>query len=225
MNKRIFSGNQTVNQHVDNVLSKLVELGFDNEATVILIGSAARNRQTSRSDTDLLVITRNNLPKWRVPINLHLHIETRQNFLNKLKCGDDFQAWAIRYGKTVFDPSKWWDFIKSNPDYYVWPNWKKKMEHAIKRYNVAVKLIEDEDFDAAEEEYLMTTSHIARALLLKDKVFPLSRPEIVEQLRLQGYLNLSQILSNLIKGMLDKKELIKIDKTLKEYIYNLSLLQ
>ena len=47
---------------------------------------------------------------------------------------------------------------------------------------MASGLLDVGDLDAASEELLFAASHVARATLLRDGVFPLSRPELPSQL-------------------------------------------
>ena len=68
--------------------------------------------------------------------------------------------------------------------------------------SMASELIEVGDIDAAIEELMFAASHIARAVLLKQDVFPLSRPELPLQLE-NIEPSLSRLLQGLIEGELD----------------------
>lgn len=61
-----------------------------------------------------------------------------------------------------------------------------QMRQAIARYRVARALLEMGDLDAAQEEMRSSLGHLARARLLGDHVYPLSRPELPGQLRALG---------------------------------------
>ncbi len=202
--------NSTVKRHLADIVAKLQEVQASAEATVILVGSAAREKQTWRSDTDFLVITPMGLPRWRVPVDLHIHFETRETFLKKLNRGNDFEAWAVRFGKVCTDASGWWPQALADKESQVWPDWQLKVHHARKRQSIASRMLEDGDWDAAEEEYLMFATHIARAFLLRAHVFPLSRPEMPAQLVEIGLPSDAHLLDQLISGTKDVEELQQI---------------
>ncbi len=184
---------------VRRVASRLrADLGCD--ATIILIGSAARGKETWRSDVDLLVITPALAGKMRSPRRFHLLYQTRERFVSRLNSGDDFAVWAFRYGRPLSDDSRWWQDMLAQPPNVPWPDWEQKLGQADKRLIAARKALEDGDTEAAEEEYLMAASHLARASLLRAGVFPLSRPELPDQLRVIGRVDESQMLAELILG-------------------------
>ncbi|MDP2920250.1 MAG: hypothetical protein Q8O43_08545 [Dehalococcoidia bacterium] len=170
------------------------------QSVVILIGSLARNIPTWRSDVDFLVITPISIKRPRVPVDVHLHLTTRMEFLKKLEEGNDFEVWALKYGRTYSDPSGWWKNLLQDREYTKWPDWRKKVKHARKRLSIAATLLAEGDHAAAEEEYLMAAAHIARALLFKACVFPLSRPEMPAQLREINLTEDAQVLDKLISG-------------------------
>jgi hypothetical protein len=93
--------------------------------------------------------------------------------------------------------SRGWLEIVSSPDAAVWPDWHKKVRHAARRLTLAATLLETGDILAAAEEMLYAVSHTARAILLKNGIFPLSRPEIIAQLRGTGHQHLGKLLQGL----------------------------
>ncbi len=155
---------------------ELDKVGVLEQSTVILVGSLARAARTWRSDTDFVVVTPVPVKRWSIPIDVHIHLTTREAFLQKLDEGNDFEAWTIRFGKVCLDPSGWWlSFIGKGRD-QKWPDWRVKVKHARKRQSMARAMLDIGDHDAAEEEYLMAEAHIARALLLRSGVFPCLDP-------------------------------------------------
>lgn len=194
-----------IQEHIENVKSKLLELRVD-QATIILMGSAARQTLTPRSDSDVLVITKFPVPRWRSPIDVHLHMETRDQFLGRLKAGDDFPAWAIRYGKVVHDPSEWWLQVTRHVAATTWPDWRVKVHHAARRLSIAAQALSDGDEEAAQEEYLMAASQVARAILLRAGEFPLSRPELPAQLDAVGHTALAAAMKRLLAGAVSLSE-------------------
>ena len=155
-----------------------------NGAAVVLIGSAARDMATERSDVDFLVVwPEERIFKVRPSIDSHVHQETRRRFLERLSQNEDFPAWALRYGVPIRDPDGWWsDQVRREKRDPHWPDWRAKIVHGSKRLRMAAMALEDGDTEAAAEELLFAASHAARAVLLNSGVFPLSRPELPAQL-------------------------------------------
>ncbi len=166
-------------------LQALFRAGLDPASTVVLVGSTARGAQTPRSDVDVLVL---NEDGKRValarPGETHLQQDSRARFLRRLRAGDDYPAWALRLGVPPHDADGWWAeqaaAEKARPH---WPDWRPKAHSATKRLHLATELLGTGDVDAAREELLLAASHLARAILLRDGMFPLSRPELPDQLQ------------------------------------------
>jgi hypothetical protein len=100
--------------------------------------------------------------------------------------GDDFLQWALRYG-TALKGRKLWESLREELlQHAPWPDPEVKLRHAARRYRVARALFDMGDLDAAQEEARFALSHLARARLFTDHDFPLSRPELPDQLRRTG---------------------------------------
>jgi hypothetical protein len=196
------------------ILSQLQLLHLEKEASVILVGSYARNKQTWQSDMDFFVITPQRINRWKTPLNIHILFDTRNEFIDKLIYGNDFQQWALRLGIALMDDTGWWSTLKNSEGIYVWPDWRLKIRHALKSQSIASQLLLDNDWDNAGEEYLIVASHIARALLLRNNIFPLSRPELPGQLKLIGQDVLSNIIERLIDGINNPEDLITLSNTI-----------
>jgi uncharacterized protein (UPF0332 family) len=166
------------------------------QISVILIGSVARSTHSSQSDLDLLVISDRSAPVERHPDRLHVQVLTTQQFIERLRAGDDFAAWCVRYGVPIVTAKPWFDIVNS-AEAAIWPDWHRKIRHAARRLVLAVALLETGDISAAQEELLYAVSHTARAILLKVRIFPLSRPEIISQLRESNHDRLAKILEDL----------------------------
>ncbi|MBF0458235.1 MAG: hypothetical protein HQK99_10110 [Nitrospirae bacterium] len=212
------------NTYIGEILAQLQLLHVDEEASLVLVGSYVRNRQTWRSDRDFIVVTPDRIKRWRVPLNIHIIFNTRNEFIDKLIHGNDFQHWAIRFGKVLVDAAGWWNTVKNSEGITdIWPDWRLKIRHAEKAQSIAYQLLMDNDWDNAEDEYLLTASHIARALLLRNKIFPLSRPELPEQLKLIDHDDLSNILERLIDGIKTHEDLITLSNTIALILKDLRL--
>ena len=198
----------TVEDRSKPVLDALARAGLGDEETVILVGSCARGVRNWRSDTDVLVLCHGgHRIRLRRPGDIHLQQDSRSRFLKRLEEGDDYPAWALRFGTPIRDPEGWWaEQAASEAANPHWPDWRAKLEHARKRTRMASELLEVEDSDAASEELLFAASHIARATLLRDGIFPLSRPELPSQLRAVDS-SLARLLELLMDGDVDTTDL------------------
>ena len=201
------------------VLVALADEGLADGATVVLVGSGARGVRNPRSDIDVLVLHGDDRRiRLKRPGDVHLQQDSRSRFLKRLKDGDDYPGWALRFGTPLRDPGGWWTAHAAaeieNPH---WPDWRPKVEHARKRIRMAFELLEVGDVDAASEELLFAASHVARAILLKQGVFPLSRPELPSQLK-DVDPSLAGLLAELIEGEMDAAGLRSGDALLRRRI-------
>jgi len=162
------------------------------QIAVVLIGSAARGVWAEGSDIDLLVIGNVRPEIVRHLSGYHIHTSAEAEFLQNLESGEDFEAWAVRFGTPLFD-SGIWARIKGSPSVATWPRWQVKVVHGARRLFLADSLSEIGDMVAATEETLFALGHIARAILLRAEVFPLSRPELAKQVRNAGYPHLADM--------------------------------
>lgn len=106
-----------------------------------------------------------------------------KSLTDRVLSGDDFAQWALRFGVTIHGRSVW-DRLKAKLlTKAPWPSAEIKKEHAAKRLRRAGELLEMNDLQAAREELGYAGNHIARAMLLRRHIFPLSRPELSDQLR------------------------------------------
>ena len=189
-------------EYADWILRELRTAGMTERASLVLIGSVARGVATRRSDVDLLLTLPDDvrLPV-RPPADMHLQQESRQRFLERLRAADDYPIWALRYGRIIHDPDGWWADQAAKEDASGrFPDWTPKIALAEKSLRWAADLLAVEDMDAFEEQCLYAASHLARALLLRRGVMPLSRPELAAQLREVGELETASTLEALSRG-------------------------
>lgn len=204
------------------VLEALRQAGLARRAVVVLIGSYAREVSSWRSDIDILVL----LPESRVtrlkpPFGAHLHVETAERFARKLDEGDDFAISAVRYGQLLYDKSGFWAKLRDRLEHAKWPGWLDKIAHAKRRLAIGDKCLEMGDYDAAAEEYLFAATQLARAVLLRQRIYPLSRPELSEQLAGIGWADLASDLQDLLHLDLKEAELRRISESLKRSLDDL----
>ena len=201
--------NGTVEVGVDSVLDALSQAGLTDAATVVLVGSGARGVRNWRSDIDVLVLHDDgHRIRLKRPGDIHLQQDSRSRFLKRLEDGDDYPSWALRFGRPIRDPDGWWATqATAELEEPHWPDWRPKVAHAKKRIRIASELLEVGDTDAASEEFLFAASHVARAILLKEGMFPLSRPELPSQLE-DDDPNLARLLQRLIFDDMDATSLV-----------------
>jgi predicted nucleotidyltransferase len=177
---------------IEGVVIELKQL-LGNGVSVILIGSAARDARTQDSDIDLLLVGAERPHVAKSFAGFHIQTNSVAEFLANLKKGEDFESWCVRLGIPLSDDSGHWASIVASEEAKQWPRWELKVLHGARRLFLAHSLFEMGDKFAASEELVYTLGHIGRGLLLKSGTFPLSRPELAEQLRDLGYPHLANI--------------------------------
>lgn len=149
---------------------------------VVLVGSWARGTYIPDvSDIDVLVI--GEARPRQVPIAVQLVRVSLGELRSRVEAGDDFLQWALRYGRPLKGRRRWETLRDELLGEAPWPDPRVKMGQAERRSRVARALLDMGDLDAAAEETRYALAHLARAQLLADHVFPLSRPELPGQLR------------------------------------------
>ncbi len=213
----------TVEASTRPVLDALAREGLFETATVVLVGSVARGAMTPRSDIDVLVLhAGSGRLRLKRPGDIHLQQDSRSRFLRRLQDGDDYPGWALRFGEPMHDPDGWWaQQTAAELRAPHWPDWRAKAEHAGKRMGIASEMLDVGDVDAASEELLFAASHVARATLLKQGMFPLSRPELPSQLEATDR-DFAKLLDQLIGGDMDTDGLISAASLLEERLDRLS---
>lgn len=192
-------------------LHALSDAGLLKRAVVVLIGSYARGVPTWKSDIDILVLLHQpQRRKLKIPHGVHLHFEDIEKFRQRLDKGDDYVISSVRYGKLLYDRSNLWKTLLPRIESATWPESRDKIRHAERRIRLGNELLEMNDIDAATEEYLFAATQIARAILLRNKIFPLSRPELGNQLLDLGQGDLAADIQMLIEGECSKADLRRI---------------
>jgi predicted nucleotidyltransferase/DNA-binding transcriptional ArsR family regulator len=165
---------------------------YGDEIAVVLVGSAARGCSTEESDVDFLVVGEHRLEAASDLPRCHVQVSVQEDFLRNLASGEDFEAWCVRLGLPLYDSGAW-ARIQRSPEASTWPRWQTKIQHGARRLFMSSALLEMGDVDAATEEAVYALGHVARGLLLKAGVFPLSRPELSEQVKSLGYAELADL--------------------------------
>lgn len=148
---------------------------------LILSGSTARRQRTETSDLDYHLvgptIETNDLSR-----ELDLHVLSEQKLESELLAGDDFVQWSLRFGAVVFDDGAVRCALRLLAERQLWPNFDRKRAHAAKSLELAHRFVATGDKDGALEQVRTALSLAARARLLREGVFPLSRAELPWQL-------------------------------------------
>jgi hypothetical protein len=118
-----------------------------------------------------------------------------KDFKRRLMACDDFPQWALRFGVPVAGRRTWERVRRELLPEAPWPDPSLKLRQAERKLETAESLLGMGDVSAAEEEIRFGLSHVARAELLSQKVFPLSRPELGGQLEEIGDRPLAQMMS------------------------------
>lgn len=199
MPNRVYVRNITATELIAEFLHSLKIHANGENLAVILIGSFARGMATSQSDVDLLLIADTTVAVEHTASALHVQSFSTKEFRSKLQDGDDFALWSIRYGIPVVS-SNIWNSLIARPEASRWPDWKRKIGHSLRRLVLGAEMLRIGDTDAAREELLYAASHVGRAILLRENVFPLSRPEMITQLKEVRQDALSGVMNVLVYG-------------------------
>src|SRR5437870_99862 len=117
--------NETPTSLINEALRTIHAQKPGNSVAVVLIGSVARDSAMADSDLDLLVLASPKLDVPRTPDRLHIQSMDERVFAERLKEGDDFGAWCVRFGVPISTSTFWLD-ITTSPESNSWPDWRKK---------------------------------------------------------------------------------------------------
>lgn len=211
---------QTHTDLISTFLTMLRDLNPQADTAVLLVGSVARSAATAQSDLDLLVVPEQTIRVRRTASRLHIQIIPEADFQARLKAGDDFAAWCVRYAIPIVHADVWGRILRT-ADANKWPDWRHKIEHSARRLLLGNDLFQLGDEEAAAEELLYAISHAGRAVLLKGKVFPLSRPEMITQLNESEYPQLGAILEDFSFGRVKTSKIRQAIAYLKKLLVHL----
>ncbi|HEX4753658.1 MAG TPA: hypothetical protein VH268_12225 [Solirubrobacterales bacterium] len=166
----------------------------------VLTGSTARGRRTRVSDLDYHVIGGSPPDLSDLPEDIDLYTDDPERFRAKLRRGDDFAHWTVRYGCVLLDSG-----VIGEADAWIaetnsWPDARRKLSQAQDALRFADDLLDSGDYPAALEQYRSALSILARGLLLANGDFPLARDELPGQLRAIGRLDLARALRRSMDG-------------------------
>jgi hypothetical protein len=180
----------------DLVCSRARETGAE---ALLLTGSTARRSRTSISDLDYHVIGVA-LPHHDLPADLDIHVVSPTELRTRLKEGDDFTHWSLRFGRVIFDDGIVSESLRLVEQRGLWPDVSRKADQSIKSLKIAVAMVQSGDQEAAVEQVRTALTLAARWRLLSARRFPLSRAELPAQLDEVGLPDLAAGLAATITG-------------------------
>ena len=151
----------------------------------VLTGSTVRQRRTATSDLDLHVVGRR--PSLAgVEVDVDVYATTSDVLLARLRRGDDYVQWTLRFGCVLFDTG----VLRTAAEELVasarWPSPERKLDQARRMLVLAEHVVASGDVEAAAEEVKRVLTAVARWRLLAIGAFPLARAELPGQLRAVG---------------------------------------
>jgi predicted nucleotidyltransferase len=169
-------------RHEIQLVARRLSETLSEPAAIVLVGSCARNCATNRSDVDILVVGEKQPAfKLRAP-DVEFHRFSATSFLSKFQNGDDFPSWCTRFGIPLAG-NVYWESIVREAQPAKWPDWTRKIAVAARRLLATRLSLMTDDREAAAESAIFAYDHLIRGILLKEGIFPLSRPELVDQVQ------------------------------------------
>jgi hypothetical protein len=187
----------------------------ENIMAVIAVGSAVRPSVQS-FDLDLVVICREPTKmKTKPPLEIDLRAYAATQVDDLIRSGNDLLGWTVKFGRVLFQREHFWDAVLETwLERLPLPSADVACQRAEDSYRRLSNVFELGDANAAYEQALSYVTHLARAKLLKRRVYPASRPEIPRQLRAVGCIRLAEWLERLIDRTAQHSE--QIAKLLKD---------
>lgn len=168
-----------------------------NARACALTGSTARNRRTAISDLDYHLVGRR--PRHDdLPEEVDVCAVDADRFWRKLRSGDDFVQWTLRFGCILFDSGILRAGMKAIATEDLWPDPEVQLARLPELRRLGGRLIEMGDRDAAQDQVRAALTSAARAALLEAGVFPLARSELPDQLCVLGREELAKALGAVI---------------------------
>jgi hypothetical protein len=166
---------------------------------VVAVGSAVRSSVRS-SDLDLVVICREPARiKTKPPIEIDIRTYAASRVDTLIRGGNDLLGWAVKFGRVLFQRERFWDAVlESWLDRLPFPSVDVALQRAGDSFRRLSNVLKLGDVDAAYEQALSYVTHLARAELLRRRVYPASRPELPKQLRTAGCVRIAEWLERLI---------------------------
>jgi hypothetical protein len=151
---------------------------------VVAFGAAVRTASFT-TDIDLLVIYEGVRPEIeRRPIDVDIRWYERSQAESLFREGQELLGWILQFGELLCEQDSYWTKLRRE--------WLGRMpfpsaavaDDRVKRaWRLYHELTEMGDEDAAREQRLVALTQEARARLIRQTIYPASRPELPGQLR------------------------------------------
>jgi hypothetical protein len=188
----------------DELLRRGREAGIQ---ALALTGSTARGSRTAISDLDYYVIGPR-LGLDDLSGELDVVTDSEDGFFERLRRGDDFAQWTLRFGCVLLDPDgvmrRGAELVQREQ---LWPDAEDKLARVDALADLAEKVIRIGDREAGQEHVRAALTALARGLLLIEHVFPLARAELPAQLVVVGESVLGRALDRTIRRELGLEDL------------------
>ena len=154
-------------------------------AAIIVVGSAVRDRGHRRSDFDLLVLYRGKRPAIEAPVEVDIRLYPIEAIKTQLAAGHEVICWAMKFGTALYDPQGEWESLKRSWGHRLpLPSADEAAKRGCRSLNTAKEMLSAGDDSAASDLILAALTQFVRARLIRHNVFPASRPELPDQLRM-----------------------------------------
>jgi hypothetical protein len=102
-----------------------------------------------------------------------------------LAAGHEVLGWAMKFGETLYDLDKAWETLEDKfRDQVPLPSASEATKRARESLMRAREMLKTGDESAADDLILAGLTQLVRARLIKSQIFPASRPELPQQLRI-----------------------------------------
>ncbi len=197
--------------------------------SIFLIGSVARNTYSDSSDLDLVIIHSGDKIKLPSLVNKMIQVQfitySKTDFRLKNIERDEILIWALKYGLLIYDRN--YLFKKTNA--YTQHNdsiiLKKRSQIDYICNTFETMLNEKTEYTKGMYSVLAKLLHlVSRYIILINEDFPLSRPELKDQVQ-QYDNNIISIYEALEKENLSRDYLINTYFSLKKYFKDFTVIQ
>ncbi len=166
---------------------------------VVVFGSSVRDVDFS-TDLDVLYIYQvTPVSQAPPPLDVDVRAYPAADVDRLLSNAHDLLGWALRLGRVVCERNRYWTkLVEKWAKQLPFPSVDLAMQRARKSERLSAELTSAGDEDAAFEQKVSALTHLARAHLLRQGVFPASRPELPKQLLQVGELELANLLHRVL---------------------------
>ena len=192
-------------------------LKMSSVVSVVVMGSAVRDRSHRRSDFDLVILFRGKRPLLKPPIEVDIRMYPIETAEEQLAAGHEIIGWAMKFGTALYDPDGAWELLRTKfGDRVPLPSAIEAAERAERSLTRAREMLGIGDDSAADDLILAGATQMVRERLIKNRIFPASRPELPAQLRaISPHDPLAQILEDAMYGDTVPSDLLSRIETLR----------